>query len=854
MNYPLIRVTLGFIKHHLLQTTLLIVGIAFGVALIVSVDIANQSASRSFALSKEILSTKSTHHIVGAYSDFDEAIYRDLKLRLGIRNLAPIVEDYVNVPAFGGRATRLIGTDLFADLLFYDSQDSQLPNLSGQTLNLLLTKPGTALISADLLQNETVVAGEALEINYGSESLSIEIIGAINSQNSELSESMGGLILTDISTAQELLGKVGLISQIDLEIDEDSPEGSQALEAIREYLPESVQIKSKELLLSSAKNLTRAFELNLTALSLLALFVGVFLIYNIVSFSVIQRRTIIGTLRSLGATRRQVFKMIMAEALMIGLVGSLIGLLGGVLLGKSIVKLVTASINDLYYTLTVTNFTVTPETIIKGLAAGILAAIVAALVPAFEASRFSPANILKRSGFESVFLKSIKVLSIIGIVFVGLGYLVIAFSTKSLAISLLSVFLILFGVSLLVPLCTTLLMKAFSSALKPLGVIAVMSPRNIIRSTSRTAVAIASLTIAISVILSVSIMIGSFRSTVVSWLDSALSADIFISMDSSNISSQRGVNPQIKSVVEGIDNVDRVATVRRILYDSPAYGVFNLVAVTKDLATDNREFIWKEYENQALWDEMQKDSILISESFAYKNNIKPGPGNTLEIKTDRGSRVFNVSGVYYDYGAQTGVVLISDELFRSLWDDDQITSLGAYLSNPENAELTIDTLRSKLSGFSNLVIRSNNDLKKSAINTFDRTFTVTSALRLLIAIVAFISVLSSLMALQLEREKEFGVFRALGMTVRQLRSMLFLENGLIGLTSGLFSIPVGWVLSLILIYVINLRSFGWTLNFSLEPSYILEAMGIALIASLAAGLYPSYLIGKEDVGKLIREE
>ena len=110
------------------------------------------------------------------------------------------------------------------------------------------------------------------------------------------------------------------------------------------------------------------------------------------------------------------------------------------------------------------------------------------------------------------------------------------------------------------------------------------------------------------------------------------------------------------------------------------------------------------------------------------------------------------------------------------------------------------------------------------------------------------------MALQLEREKEFGILRAVGMTVGQLRKMLFLENGLIGLASGLFSIPVGLALSLILIYVINLRSFGWTLNFTIEPKYFIEAVGIAMVASIAAGLYPAYLLGKEDVGKLIREE
>jgi len=546
--------------------------------------------------------------------------------------------------------------------------------------------------------------------------------------------------------------------------------------------------------------------------------------------------------------------MIMLEALGIGIIGSLTGIIGGIILGKSILSLVTRSINDLYYTLTVTSLTVSPETVLKGLSAGILAALLAAAVPAYEASRFHPINILRRSGIESFFAQSIRFLSLPGIIFIGLGYLAIILPTKSIVLSLLSVFLILFGVSLMVPLFTTFLMRAFSIALTPFGLIARMSPRNIIRSTSRTAVAVASLTVAISVILSVSIMIGSFRATVVSWLDSVLTADIFISTDASSISSRAGLNPEIVSVVDNIPDVDRVATVRRVLYDSPEYGVFNLVAVTRDLAAGNRDFIWNESGNGELWDKMKDGSVLVSESFAYKNNIIPGPGGTLELETDKGQREFDVSGIYYDYGAQTGVVLISESLFRSLWNDDRITSLGVYLKSPEDTEKTVDSLRAKLSGYSNLVIRSNGSLKESAIKTFDRTFIVTSALRLLIAIVAFISVLSSLMALQLEREKEYGIYRAIGMKISQLRAMLFLENGLIGLAAGLFSIPVGLVLSLILIYVINLRSFGWTLNFSLEPGYFFEATGIALVASLAAGIYPAYLVGKEDVGKLIREE
>jgi putative ABC transport system permease protein len=544
----------------------------------------------------------------------------------------------------------------------------------------------------------------------------------------------------------------------------------------------------------------------------------------------------------------------MTEALAIGIIGSLVGIAGGIFLGRSIVSLVTRSINDLYFTLTVTDFMVSPETIIKGLLAGILATLFAAIVPAYEASRFRPINVLRRSSFEGFFVKSINLFGLIGVMVIALGYVVIILPTKSLVLSLISVFLILIGASLLVPICTTLLMRVFSVMLSPMGLIGRMSPRNIIRSTSRTAVAIASLTIAISAILSVRIMIGSFRSTVVNWLDSALTADIFISMDSPNISSQEGLNPKILDEVINSPGVDRVATVRRILYNSPDYGLFNLVAVTKDLATENRKFIWREVENEQLWDQMQSNSVLISESFAYRNNIEAGSDKSIKLQTEQGLKEFSFSGVYYDYGAQAGVLLISDKLYRSLWQDDQITSLGVYVSNTYPIDKTVGELRTKLSKYSNLAIRSNENLKQSAIKTFDRTFTVTSALRILIAIVAFISVLSSLMALQLEREKEFGVFRAIGMTISQLRRMIFLENGLIGLASGLFSIPVGVALSLILINVINLRSFGWTLNFSIEPRYFIEAMCIALLASLAAGIYPAYLIGKEDVSKLIREE
>ena len=191
----------------------------------------------------------------------------------------------------------------------------------------------------------------------------------------------------------------------------------------------------------------------------------------------------------------------------------------------------------------------------------------------------------------------------------------------------------------------------------------------------------------------------------------------------------------------GVQTCALPISVRRVQFQSSVYGLFNLVAVTEDLAAKNRSFIWNRENKEKLWDQMKDSSVLISESFAYKNNIKPGPGNVIELPTGKGVKEFEIAGVYYDYGSQAGVVLISDEVFRSNWGDNQIKSLGVYLLPGDDVDRTVEELRAYLSKDHNLNIRSNTALKKSAINTFDRTFTVTSALRILIAIVAFISVL-----------------------------------------------------------------------------------------------------------------
>ena len=163
-------------------------------------------------------------------------------------------------------------------------------------------------------------------------------------------------------------------------------------------------------------------------------------------------------------------------------------------------------------------------------------------------------------------------------------------------------------------------------------------------------------------------------------------------------------------------------------------------------------------------------------------------------------------------------------------------------------------MRAAFAGEAELVIRSSRGVREHSLAIFDRSFSITVALQLLATLVAFIGILSALMSLQLERRREIGTLRAVGMTRRQLWRLTLMETGLMGTTAGILAMPTGFVLAVILIYIVNLRSFGWTLQIYLQPVYFLQALIVALVAALLAGIYPAWRVGRMQPADALREE
>jgi len=849
----LLRTSLRYLLRHPWQIGLCILGVALGVAVVVAIDLANASARRAFTLSTESVAGRATHQIIGGPSGLDEGLYAALRVDLGLRQSAPVVDGYVQAPALADQTLQLLGVDPFAEQPFRSYLGEPRDTLD---LAALVVQPATALLTAATAQRAGLGLGDALELRIGSRTLAVQIVGLLQPTDDLSQRALDGLVITDIATAQELLAQVGRLSRIDLILPE-GPAAEPLIQELTPLLPPGATLVRAEARSNALDQMTRAFELNLTALSLLALMVGMFLIYNTVTFSVVQRRALLGTLRCVGVTRGQVAALVLAEAAVISLIGSLVGLALGVLLGRGLVNLVTRTINDLYFVVTVRSLMIDPVVLFRGFTLGVVATLLSAAVPALEATLTPPRAVLRRSSVEDRARRLLMILAGagLGLIVVGLGLLWLPWGSGpigGLVLAFAALFAIVIGAALLAPLLTVVMMRLARPLLgKIFGMLGRMAARDVEAHLSRTTVAVAALMVAVSVTIGVGMMVGSFRQTVIAWLSQSLVADVYVSAPTNTANRiDTTLEPELVSRLGAVAGVATLTRFRSVQVETIA-GPTTLVAVDAGGERGRSAFRFREGGDDATWAAWDGGAILISEPLAFRSGL--GGGDTLTLRTDRGPRDFPIAGVYYDYTSDRGVIRLRYEDYRAAWDDAAISSLALYATPGTDIDGLVARLRGAAEG-AEVVIGSNRALREGTLAIFDRTFAITAVLQLLATIIAFIGILSALMALQLERSRELGMLRANGLTPVQLWGLVLGQTSLIGLAAGLLAAPLGLTLGLVLIYVINRRSFGWSLDLSLEPTLFLQALLVALTAALLAGIYPAWKMGRTSPAAALRDE
>jgi putative ABC transport system permease protein len=276
-----------------------------------------------------------------------------------------------------------------------------------------------------------------------------------------------------------------------------------------------------------------------------------------------------------------------------------------------------------------------------------------------------------------------------------------------------------------------------------------------------------------------------------------------------------------------------------------------LNAISRDLAGDDRRYREAVGNPAQTWAAVEQGAVVINEPMATRYGL--GVGDTLTLYTDEGPQPFEIAGVSVDFDVNP-TVFLADAVYRSFWADTDYSAVGLFVAPGDDVDAAVEEIRAAFAGEADLLVRSNRGTRDNALAVFDRTFAITAALQLLATLVAFIGILSTLMSLQLERSREIGVLRSTGMTRRQLWRLSLLETGLLGTSAGVLALPTGLALALVLIYIINLRSFGWTLELFLGPEQFLQAFAVALGAALLAGLYPAWRMGQMQPAEALRSE
>jgi len=844
----LLRATLRHLLRHPWLTALSVIGVALGVTVVTGVDLANESAARAFRVAAETVAGRATHQIVGGPAGISEELYRSLRVDRGVRPVAPLVEGYVAVPGRPGTTLRIIGIDPFAEGPF---RAFGARFIKGADLEGLLARPATGLLLGETAERLGVKQGETLTVETGGIDHRVTIAGFLEAGEGVNRQGLEGVVVVDIATAQELLGMVGRLSRIDLILPEGEG-GDARLVNLRKSLPAGTEVMEAGARTGSLDQMTRAFRLNLTALSLLALMVGMFLIYNTTTFAVVRRRRLIGMLRAMGVTRREIFALVCGEALLVGIVGMVLGLAGGMLLGRVLTGLVTRTINDLYFVLQVGEMTFSPLIFAKGAFLGVGATLAAALPPALEATTAPPRAVLVRSIIEARTRRLVPLATLVGLLAMGGGCLLFLGDKGGIVTGFVGLFALILGYALVVPgatVCIAALVRPLAGGIA--GSLGRMAVRGVVTSLSRTGVATAALVVAVSATIGVGIMVGSFRSTVERWLESRLRADIYVTTVGTGTGREKP--PLDPALVERLASVPGAAgrsLTRRVTIDAPG-GSTDLL-VMDVLRQSSFGLRLKEGDIDRVWRSFSRgEAVIVSEPYAFRHRV--GPGDRVRLRTDRGVREFPVAGVYYDYGSDTGVVAMARAAYLRYWDDRSVDGIGFYGDKGVTTDQLAEEIR-KRAGASRITVISNRELRTASVAVFDRTFAITGVLRLLTVVVAFVGVLSALMAIQVERSRELAVLRAVGLTPAEVWGLVCGETGLIGLIAGLLSLPLGILEALVLIHVINRRSFGWTMELSLEPAILLQAMVLACFAALIAGIWPAFAIARTSPALALREE
>ena len=804
-------------------------GIALGVALGFAVHLVNRTAVDELAAGVRALSGEADLEVRGGRAGFPEALYATLARHPGVAVASPMLE--LEAGLAGGGTVRIVGLDPL--------RAAQLqPALFG-------AEPGWRL---DLLQPDTVYLSAAaaelardgkLRIVAGLETVELRVAGVLPA-----SSLRGVAALADVSTAQWRLRRPGELNRVDLRL-APGVDREKLRAGIEAALPAGVHVATVDAVEESGANLSRAYRVNLNVLALVALFTGGFLVFSAQALEVARRRGEHALLRVLGLPRRGIVRLVLAEAALVGAAGGALGIALGWGLALAALRLGGADLGSGLFR------GVQPEPmlpigyILAYWAAGIAVALAGAWLPALDAAREPPAQALRAGDAERLFARAVTVAPGVALLALGAALAQLPAVGGLPLPGYAAIACLLVGGILLMPWLARAAFERLPLPRRPPLALALAQLRG---APGQATVSLAAIVASFALMVAMAIMVASFRDSVDRWLGAMLPADLYFR--TTHAGESGWIEPAFENEVRRLPQISKVEFLRsqRVLLDPSRPAVALLARDGMDAPGPARlPLAARAYDRQA----GDPPPAWISEVLADQYRKKPG--DRIELPLGGRLHPFVVAGVWRDYARQHGAVVIAREAYVSLTGDRRANDASLWLAPGATPDAAAQALRA-LPGGGQLEIAGPGEIRAVSLRLFDRTFAVTYALEAVAVMVGLFGLASSVGAIVLARRREFGMLRHVGMTRGQVGGMLAAEGGLLAALGVAAGLVLGAAISLVLVYVVNRQSFGWSMD--LRAPWLLLAALSAVLVALAAVV--AWYAGREATGmtpvRAVRED
>ena len=826
-----------YFRKHVLRTMLTTAGIVLGVAVFVGMHTANQSVLFAFNRTVDRIAGKTELQVTAGETGFNEEILDAVQSAQSVRVAVPVIEAVVDSNIAGQGNLLILGVDMTGDrsLRDYDLESGD---------EAVVDDPLVFLAQADSIMLTSGFAGKNhLAINsqvplgtvLGERRFTVRGI----MKSSGLSSAFGGnLAIMDIYAAQKMFGRGRTFDRIDLAV-KPGRTIAEAQQELRQLLGPGFQVDPPSGRGQQFEAMTAAYSMMVNISSLFALFIGMFIIYNSFAIAVTQRRSEIGILRALGATRRQIRTLFLAESALTGLIGSIGGLGFGLLIARAIAQSIGGLISDVYgVAQQAEEISASPSLLTLALLIGITTSIVAALIPARQAARVDPVQALQKGRYQVLSAGESRLRAILAAALGSISAACLIAPIASRAVFYVGYVLAIVVALLLGPLLSLGLAKAIRPILKWLRPVeGALAADSLIQTPRRTSASVAALMLSLALVVAFSGMARASYGSIIEWMDTALNPDLFV-MPSQDIVIRTLRFPQTMSgelaAIPGIRRVQMVRDARIVFQKTPVMIVAAEVASLAETA--KRQPVAGDASHMYA-ETAAGRGVMVSDNLSQLKNLRLG--DVLDIPAPYGVIHLPIVGIVVDYSDQQGTILMDRSVFTQYWRDDSVNVFRIYLDPAASVPQVKQQILARYAGERQVFVFTNGELKAYILKITDQWFGLTSVQIAVAVLVAILGIVNTLTVSITDRRRELGVLQAVGGLHGQIRRTIWMEAISIGILGLVLGFALGAVNLYYILQIVQRDIAGMRLTYEYPFSVMLTLVPTILVSAFVAAIWPA---------------